>query len=631
MSSLLQNSDEDEITGGRLETRSASRLFVYLRPFKLRASFAVGLLLCSVGVAIYAPRLLGRIVEDALVAKNQALLWQLIGIYLGLEIFSLVAKFCSSTMLQGLGQDVLHQLRQNLFSRLIRMPVPFYDRNPTGRIVTRITNDTNNLMEVFGPGFVNLLADIVLITGTFAAMFWMNWQLGLIAVCLFPVMGGAMTYFAGRLRTAYREARYSLSSLNAFFAERVTGMPTVQLLGMENKERENFERLSRDYYHRQMASVHVFAFFHPTITVLSAASIAGVLYFGGNFARAGTVAIGEFVSFLAYVQLMFQPVRGLTEKYNIYQNAMSSAERIFSLLAAEEEANLREQPSTKISLNGKIDFQDVWFSYSEKESETTKWALAGATFTIEPGQRTAVVGHTGAGKSTLLALLFRFYEFQRGHILLDGKELSSIPKSLLRRRVGFVQQEVIIFAGTVRENLALLGHNLSDQEILAAAESTGFDAILRRMPQGLDSVLDERGSNLSQGERQVLAFTRVILQNPDILVLDEATAQIDSKSEQDIQRAMAKATEGRSSIIIAHRLSTIQSADQILVFDHGRVIERGTHAELLASRGAYFAFSQSQDALQSTADLQVQKDWFLTPGSPQPGPKALNQSYLPRP
>lgn len=584
----------DEITGKAINGKVNRRLFGYLGPFRWTMIVAMGFMFTNVGINLYAPRLLGRIVDGALIPRDHQLLLLLVGLFVGLELLGLSAKFISSYMLQKVGQEVLHALRQDLFGRLTRMPVPFYDRNPTGRLVTRITNDTANLMEIFGPGFVTLAAELLLVLGTFVGMLLLDWRLGLVAISLFPIMTWAMIYFAGRLRVAYREARYSLSALNAFFAERMSGMGTVQLMGMQAHERKRFDALSHDYYERQMASVYVFAFFHPTITILSSSSIALVLYFGGRLNQGEQLPIGVFVSFLAYVQLMFQPVRSLTEKYNIYQNAMSSAERIFSLLDLDEEKELRaDSLAMKTRLRGEIEFQNVFFAYGDN-AKSENWALRSANFHLNAGSRIAVVGHTGAGKSTLISLLFRFYDPQRGTVLIDGAPISAFPKAYLRRRIGYVQQDVFIFAGTIRENLALLGEGVSDDKMRQAAQLTGLDRVVAKLPNGYETRLDERGSNLSLGERQVLAFTRVLLQGPDILVLDEATSHIDTESEHLIQKAMAEATRNRSSIIIAHRLSTIESADKILVFEKGQIIEAGTHPELVQKKGAYYRFSQSQ-------------------------------------
>lgn len=580
--------------------RVVRELWPYIRPHKWRIFLVALLMVYTVGVALYVPLLLGKIVDTALIPRDRELLLRLGALFVALELGWMAAKICESYVLQKIGQSAMQQLRLDLFGRLIRMPVAFYSRHPTGKLVTRIVNDTANLMEIFGSGFVTLFADILVVLGVLVAMILLDWKLGLIAIAVFPIMVYAMNYFSRRLRLAYRRARLSLSSLNAFFAERVTGMPIVQLMRMEEHERSRFNELSRDYFQKQMGSVRVFAFFHPTITVLTAASITLVLYFGGIFVASGALPIGVFVSFLAYIQILFQPVRALTEKYNIYQNAMSSAEQIFSLLALEEEAGLRTGAGARTRLRGEIEFANVWFSYDDSHGlplSARNWALRDANFRIVPQEKIAVVGHTGAGKSTLLNLLFRFHDPQRGAILVDGREISSYPKQFLRRRFGFVQQDVFIFAGTIRENLCLLGENVSETRLLEACRATGMDRIVAALPAGYDTRLDERGSNLSLGERQVLAITRVLLQEPDVLVLDEATSHVDTESERILQRAMDEVTKNRTSLVIAHRLSTIRNADRIFVFEKGEIVECGSHAALVAKRGAYYQFTASQDQI----------------------------------
>ena len=584
----------DEITGKAIEAKVFRRLLPYLRPHLLGVFTAIGVLLITVGIALYTPRLLGQIVDEALVPRNRELLIRLAMIFVGLELLWTAAKVFEGYLLQSIGQDVMQKLRMDLFGRLMRMPMRFYDRNPTGRLVTRVSNDTANLMEIFGAGFVTLIADILVVTGVLVAMLFLDWRLGLVAVSMFPVMALAMNHFSKRLRVSYREARSSLSFMNSFFAERMGGMPTVQLMNMEAHERKRFDALSEDYFVKQMGSVNVFAFFHPSITMLTALSIALTLYFGGGYVIDKSVPIGVFVSFLAYVQVLFQPVRGLTEKYNIYQNAMSSAERIFGALDLQEEDGLREISTASGKaprLSGAIHFDHVWFSYAES---SVPWALRDANFKISPQERIAVVGHSGAGKSTLLSLLFRFYQPQKGTILLDEKPIESYGKHFLRRRLGFVQQDVFIFAGTIRENLALLGENISEERMIAACKSTGMDRIVARLDAGFETKLDERGSNLSLGERQVLAITRVLLQDPDILILDEATSHVDNATERMLQRAIGEVTKNRTSILIAHRLSTIRDANRIFVFENGALVESGTHESLLAQNGAYRAFSSSQ-------------------------------------
>lgn len=592
----------DDISGKGFQDRVALRLLPYLRPHWAEILFASLMVFASVGVALYGPRLLGRIVDQAILPKNSALLLRLVALYAALEVIRLLCVFGQSYRLQCVGQIVMQSIRRDLFGRLLRMPVPFFDRHPVGKLVTRVTNDTVNLSELFSSGFVMLLSDMLLIAGVIAAMVSMHWRLGLAAISVFPFMIFVMTHFSGRLRACFRGSRDVLSRLNAFYAERMQGMPVVQLMEREEHERSRFGEISAEYRDRQFDGVYLYSLFHPAITVLSAASIALVLWFGPDFLERKEIALGTFVSFLAYVQILYQPVRSITDRYNIYLAAMASAERIFTLMDMREEDGVREAGRRSQAKGGTrgigaLHFDNVTFLYpAARKEDTLTPALSGVSFIVEPGETVAIVGHTGAGKTTLTNLLFRFYEPTRGRISLGGRELSAFPKHELRNRIGFVQQEVFLFSGTLRENLTLMHRELSDEEILEGCARTGFLRIVKRLPKGLGTELDERGSNLSLGERQILAFTRVYLQKPDLLVLDEATSSVDRESEIQLQKASRELARGRSCLVIAHRLETVRHADRILVFEHGHLIEQGNHAELLRIGGRYAKFVSLQEA-----------------------------------
>lgn len=588
---------KDDISGKAFEERVALRLLPYLRVHALPFSGAVFLVFFSAGIALYTPQLLGRIVDQALVPKNYQLLYQLVALYAGLEVVRIAFSFFQSYQLQRIGQNVMHEIRQDLFGRLLRMPVPFFDKNPTGKLVTRVTNDSANLSELFSAGFVLLLSDILLMVGVIAAMVGIHWRLGLIAISVFPAMIFFMIYFSDKLRQAFRLSRELLSQLNAFFAERMSGMPVVQLMEREKFEQEAYHSLSQEYRNRQFRGVYIYSLFHPAITVLSAASLALVLWFGPQYLARGDFALGTFVSFLAYVQVLYQPVRNITDRYNVFLAAMASAERIFALMDMAEESDLRGETDMAGGAEvGSLQFENVRFTYPAATAAERVPALQDLSFRLNPGETIAIVGHTGAGKTTITSLLFRFYEPDSGRILLGGRDLREIPKMELRQRIGFVQQEVFLFSGSLRENLLLLRSGLSDQEILAGCERTGFAKVLARLPKGLDTQLDERGSNLSLGERQILAFTRVFLQKPDLLILDEATSSVDRESEIQLQNATRELMQGRSSLVIAHRLETVKEANKILVLDHGNLIEAGSHEELFRADKTYAKFVKLQTA-----------------------------------
>ena len=586
----------DEISGRSFERRVALRLLPYLRPQALPLALALAFVFGSAGVTIYAPLLLGRIVDQALLPRNNELLLRLVALYVGLEIVRIICIYGQMYRLMKIGLTVMRNLRRDLFGRLLRMPVPFFDRNPVGKLVTRVTNDTVNLSELFSSGFVALLSDLLLIVGVIAAMLAMHWRLGLIAISVFPLMILSMTWFSGRLREAFRRSREVLAHLNGFFAERMQGMHVVQLMEREEFERAQYRKVSEEYRDRQFDGIYYYSLFHPAITVLSASSIALVLWFGPGYLESKQIALGTFVSFLVYAQVLYQPVRSITDRYNVYLAAMASAERIFALMDMAEEEGVREAVPAGTAKLGRITFESVTFHYPAKREGQPIPALENVSFSIAEGETVAIVGHTGAGKTTLTSLLFRFYEPTGGRILAGDRELAQIPKPELRTRIGFVQQEVFLFSGTLRENLTLLRRGMSDREVLEGCARTGFLRIVERLPGGLDTELDERGANLSLGERQILAFTRVFLQQPDLLVLDEATSSVDRGSEQLLQRAARELTRGRSALVIAHRLETVRHADKILVLERGRLVEQGPHAELVKLGGRYSKFVALQEA-----------------------------------
>jgi ATP-binding cassette subfamily B protein len=591
----------DEITGSYFDDKVARRLLPYLKPHIGAMSVAVMLVFLGAGVALYTPKLLGQIVDKALIPRDRSLLYQLVLLYGFLELVRVTSVYLQSYGLQKIGQAVMQAIRTDLFGRLLRMPVSFFDKNPTGRLVTRVTNDTVNLSELFSSGFVMLLSDVILIAGVIGAMLLLHWKLGLLVISVFPLMILTMVYFSERLRLAFRNSREVLGRLNGVFAEQMAGMPVVQLMEREKFERESYRALSFDYREKQFVGVYLYSLFHPVITILGGASVAIALWYGPGFIHAGDIPLGTFVSFLAYAQVLYQPVRNITDRYNIFLAAMASAERIFSLVDLPEEEGLREGGAGESLKFGDLAFEGVSFTYPASGEAARAPALSSLSFRAGSNETIAVVGHTGAGKTTLTSLLFRFYDPDQGRILLDGGDLRTMPKRELRERIGFVQQEVFLFSGTLRENLALFRRSLSDAEILEGCARTGFDRVLARLPLGLDTELDERGSNLSMGERQILAFTRVYLQRPEILVLDEATSSVDRESEIMLQRAAGELMKGRTSIVIAHRLETVRDADRILVLERGKLVEEGNHESLLARGGIYARFVRFQEAKNAEA------------------------------
>lgn len=590
-----KDSNIDDISGFQFDNYVFLRLSPYLKPHRSILFLSFFFICGSTAIALFGPQLLGYIIDQALIPRDAAKLLVFSLLYIALELIRLLIVYAQSVTLQRIGQRVMSAVRSDLFNHLLRMHTSFFDRNPVGKLVTRVTNDTVNLSELFSANFVMLISDIFLIIGVITAMIGIHLKLGLITISVFPVMIFAMSYFAHRLRYSFRLSRGVLSRLNSFFAECVSGMPIVQLMQREEHERKSYQNLSEEYFDRQTESVYLYSLFHPTITVLAAVSVVLVLYFGPKYYYLREIPLGTFVSYLAYVQILYQPVRNITDRYNVFLAAMSSAERIFSLLDMKLEDGIEPQVGAAPGkFRGDLRFQSVDFSYPVKSGRTDAETIRDLSFHVSAGETLAIVGPTGAGKSTIISLLFRLYEPASGKIWLDDQELSKVAKELLRSKIGYVQQDVFLFSGTVRENLTLFSGSKPDSEIFEACRISGFDRVLQRMPNGLESLLEERGSNLSLGERQTLAIARVVIQNPELLILDEATSSVDPNLERKIQEATQLLTQNKTCIIIAHRLETIRKANKVLVLNRGRVIEFGSPEKLLEQPGMFRKFVEMQ-------------------------------------
>ncbi|MCM2278810.1 MAG: ABC transporter ATP-binding protein/permease [Oligoflexia bacterium] len=542
-----------------------------------------GLLLVLLGTAatLLEPRLFGHAIDEAIVPRRWDRLVELTSWFFVLITVRVLAVIGQGYLFEILGNRVTQRLRCELFSHLQRLPLAIYDRNPAGRLMTRVTNDIASLSEMFSAGFVSMVSNALMVLGILVWLLALDLRLGLIAGSVFPFMIAAGVYFSGRLRISYREARSKLSALNAFLAENLLGMKVVHLFNRTGVHLARFERLNRWYADAQIATVRVFALFQPTITVAAGIAMALVIWFGGVAVAEGTIRIGVLVAYFSYVLSLFQPVRELADKWNVFLSGMASAERIFSILdwPTELPAELPEAKPLR-GLQGHIVFEDVWFAY-----EGERWVLRDFSLEIRPGMKVGVVGHTGAGKTTLISLLMRFYEPQKGRILLDGKDLREYDKRELRASIGIVQQDVFVFSGTWEDNITFWGK--SPGLATGSGSPAGLGPALRRQSEREKRELQERGSNLSVGERQLLAFSRVLATRPAIWILDEATANMDSGTEKQLQGILDEAASGKSLIMIAHRLATVRRADLIVVLHKGVAIERGRHEELLRRDGLY--------------------------------------------
>jgi len=477
---------------------------------------------------------------------------------------------------------VLFDLRREIFQKLMRLDVGYFDRTPTGRILTRVTSDVDAIHQFITGGLVGFAADLFMLLGIMGFMLWLDARLALFAFAVVPPLFVITTWLRVRMRAAYRLMRRRLSELNSFLAENLAGITTVQLFARENRQLEKFSGKNRALLRAHVEVIRWFAPFFPVVSFFGDLAAASVLYAGGGEVVRGAVSLGLLVAFLEYTRSFFEPLRDLSDKFNIYQSAAAAAERIFELLDAEE--RVKDAPGAKpvSSLKGEIRFEDVWFAYEGED-----WVLKGVSFAVRPGEKVALVGHTGAGKTSVINLLARFYDVQKGRVLLDGQDVRSYRQRDLRRALGIVSQEPFFFSGTLRENLRL-GEEIPDERLWEVLETVGLAERVRARG-GLDYRLGERGAGLSAGERQLLSLARALVKNPDVLlILDEATASVDSETEKKLEKALKRAAAGRTTVVIAHRLATIKDADRILVFRRGELVEEGRHEELLR-KGGYYA------------------------------------------
>ncbi len=504
-------------------------------------------------------------------------------ILFGALTLAFLLNYVQVYILQYTGLKIISSMRLELFQHLQGLSLSFFDKNPIGRLVTRVTNDMDALNEMYTAVLVNLFKDVFLLIGIVIVMLKMNVGLALVSFAMLPVIFGATALFRIKARDAYRAVRMRLARINATLAESISGMRIIQIFGREKKKFQEFDKINRDYFGATMQRLKINAIFRPAIELISSLALALLIWFGGRRVIAGTLEFGMLFAFINYLQQFFRPINDLTEKYDIMQSAMASAERIFILLDAND---LELDPTLPMAFprpRGEIEFKNVWFAYNEGD-----WVLRDVSFRVEPGETCAFVGATGAGKTSIISLIGRMYEISRGQILIDGVDIRTIPRHELRRHIGVVQQDVFLFTGDIQSNIRLGDSDITDEEVLKAARYVNADRFISKLPGKYEARVRERGATLSSGERQLLAFARALARDPAILVLDEATSSIDTETEALIQDALTKLIRGRTTLVVAHRLSTIQNADKIIVIHKGRVREIGTHQELLARRGIYY-------------------------------------------
>jgi len=588
---------EEEALGKPIDARLLARLLRYLRPYVGITVTAIAMLLALAVLELAGPYLTKVAIDRAIPARDLHLV-ALLGAAMAVALVAQFALEYGQTVLTAyIGQRVMVDLRQEIFAKLQRLSIAFYDRNPVGRLMTRVTSDVETLNDMFTGGVVALFGDVFTLLVIMAWMLAVDVRLSLVSFAVIPFVALAAKVFQDTVRGAYRRIRVKLARINAFLQEHVTGMRVVQLFGREAQSYGRFEAVNREYLVANLDSIVAYAIFFPAIEVLTSVALASILLYGGNRVLGHTLTVGVLAAFLQLARRFFRPLQDLSEKYNILQSAMASSERVFKLLDAPETVRDPAQPRHLARpVRGTVAFEDVWFRYPGRDGAgpaADAWVLKGVSFTARPGETVAVVGHTGAGKTTIINLLLRFYDVDRGRVTVDGVDVREIAQQELRQLIGLVQQDVFLFTGDIAANIRL-GSAVSDRAVMDAAERVGARRFIERLPEGYAHRLGERGQNISVGERQLLAFARALAADPAILVLDEATSSVDAEAEELIQAAIAELMRGRTSIVVAHRLSTVQHADTILVLHHGEIRERGSHRELLAAGGLYERLYQLQ-------------------------------------
>jgi ATP-binding cassette subfamily B multidrug efflux pump len=582
--------EQDDVVVRAYDAALLRRLLVYLRPYRGLTALAVLLLLSGAGLALVGPALTQRALDVAIPGQDIGLLGTLAAIYLAALILDFLVEYGQTYLTAYVGQRVMYDLRMQIFQHLQRLSISYFDRNPVGRLMTRVTSDVETLNELFSSGVVTVFGDVFTLLAIMTMMLLVDWRLALVTFSVIPLVWLTATLFRRRVREAFRDIRLRLARLNAYLQERLSGMRVVQLFGREQDSAAKFARLNREHLQAHLRSITIYAVFFPVVEVLTAVAMALLLYYGGLRTLSGTLTVGVLAAFIQLTRRFFQPLQDLSEKFNLLQSAMASSERVFALL---DEPVTVVEPRHAVQLTqpvkGEIRFEGVWFRYSADGP----WVLRDVSFAASPGRTVALVGHTGAGKTTIVNLLLRFYDPDRGRILIDGVDIRQLPTSDLRSLIGFVQQDLFLFVGDILHNLTL-DAPIPAEKAREAARRVGADRFIERLPAGYGHRLGERGRSLSVGERQLLSFARALALDPTILVLDEATSSVDAQAEGLIQHAIAELMTGRTSIVVAHRLSTILHADEILVLQHGEIRERGSHRELLAKQGLYYRLYQLQ-------------------------------------
>jgi ATP-binding cassette, subfamily B, multidrug efflux pump len=619
---------EEEVLGKAYDSRLMKRLLTYLRPYKWQVALALGSIVLKSFADVLGPYLTKTAIDKYLSHQTGATIGfldrylspnalsgiaQIGGIYIGLLLVSFGLEFLQTYYMQWTGQKVMFDLRSELYRHMQRMNISFFDKNPVGRLVTRVTTDVDALNEMFTSGVVSIFEDVFVLAGILIVMLKMSPRLALVTFLVLPIIWYATQIFRKSVRESYRRIRTAIARINSYLQEHVTGIVPLQLFNREQRAYVKFKEVNASHMEAFKDAIMAYALYYPIVEALSSVAIALVFWYGGHKVLEGLVSIGTLVAFTQYSQRFFRPIQDLSEKYNILQSAMAAAERVFKLLDTEPDIISPAQPVTPAG-KGRIEFDHVWFAYrrvpppeNEAASKTEKhaaeqaahldewdWVLRDVSFVIEPGETVAIVGHTGAGKTTIISLLLRFYDVQKGAVRIDGVDVREMDVQELRRRFGVVLQDPFLFSGTIGDNIRLGTAWIKDEAVEKAAEEVNVADFIHSLPEGFNSEVKERGSTLSTGQKQLISFARALAHDPKILILDEATSSVDTETEFRVREALTRMVEGRTSVIIAHRLSTIQRADKIIVMHKSKVREMGSHQQLLANRGIYYKLYQLQ-------------------------------------
>ncbi|HEX6606212.1 MAG TPA: ABC transporter ATP-binding protein [Chloroflexia bacterium] len=595
---------EDELLGKAYDHRMMQRLLGYLRPYRKRMVGALVLIITLGAVELAPPYLTKLAIDQYIVPGDLSGMPLVLGLFLASLIAAFGLRYSQNLIMQRMGQDVMYDMRSNIFGHLQRQSLSYFDRNPVGRMMSRLTSDVDALNELLSSGVVAIVGDFVALVGIVIVMLLLDWKLALVSLAVLPVIYVVSQRFQRWMRRTYRDQRIRLARVNAFLQENLSGMLVLQLFNREKRQAEEFDRLNKHYLEANVEALRAFALFFPIINLCYALAVALLLWYGAGAVLSQVVTVGVLVAFFQYTERAFQPIRDLAEKYNIMQAAMAAAERIFVMLDEPISIEDATAPVTLGQVRGDIEFRHVNFEYNPGEP-----VLKDVSFQIPAGTSVAIVGATGAGKTSIISLLGRFYDVQDGAILLDGVDVRRVRQQQLRRHIGVVLQDAVLFSGTIASNIRLLDDSITDAQVRHAAEFVNAAGFIEALPSGYEHEVKERGTNLSVGQRQLLAFARAIAFNPEVLlVLDEATSSVDTETEALIQDALEKLMEGRTSIIIAHRLSTIRHVDRIIVLHKGRVVEEGTHDELMARGNFYYRLYQLQYQEQEARERRVEAE-----------------------